>query len=183
MGNPVVVGLDVSADRIAMAVCDSVSCDSSWVAHRKGQEMTAWVKDVGDDLSASLSAYNRPATCLEINLHPRLMHKGHMSQQMVAAYMRSRWVEGMLLLWANLSEPAIIRRQRGGHFKVPGDHECYALQASSGKNAKEQRRQRMAHIYGVMLYDMSQDEIDALAVAHDCSIALGMHARLVKGRG
>ena len=116
----------------------------------------------------------RPAACcLEINLHPHLTHKGHPSSTMVRSYMRSRWIEGAIIAECFHEEPQIIERKTGGFHAVP-EGEVYALQASSrgGKAVKERRRRDMSLIYAIRKVKISQDEVDALAIAHECVVAL-----------
>jgi hypothetical protein len=183
MGCPLVIGLDVSANRIAFAICDTVNWRDAYISQKRG-EAREWIDDVSQIVLATLEEYERPPVCIEINLHPRILYQQHPSPAMVLAYMRSRWIEGMLLRACGLGEPIIIKRKKGGLHDVPRSGAgCYALQATGGKDAKAMRRLRMSTIYGFDRAMLSEDEVDALAIAHDASVALGMDQRIREGRG
>ena len=170
---PRVLGLDVSANRIAWALCDGVGTCETDIFRRDVIDPMAFVERAARDILIRLqSAVGlRPdACCLEINLRPDIMHKGRVSPQKIAAYMRSRWVEGALLFACGLTEPQMIMKIKGGFHKIPAGN-VFALQASGGKDAKQVRRDRMTLIYKLPK-DLSEDECDALAVSHECCVAL-----------
>lgn len=92
--------------------------------------------------------------------------------------MRSRWVEGAVLGRLNLDEPTEITRKRGGFGEAEVGRAIYSLAASGSKDAKQNRRRRMLSLYVAhKLDDLSEDEIDALAIAHDCAVILNLEER------
>ena len=160
-----IIGLDVSANRIAWA----------WLYRERLQGSACeecargLSKDIIVDIAKSLHA-DDAVYCLEINTRPKLMHKGRVSPQMVKSYMRSRWVEGRLLQELGLPEPVVITNKMRA-FGIGMGSSIYAIQASAEK--KTVRRNRMELLYQPKR-QLSQDEIDALAVAHQLSVAMKM---------
>lgn len=171
-----VIGLDASADRIAWAeLADGFLQSSGQWDCRKGIPAVKIFTALGPQATVGRTIF-----CLEINLRPLMVNKGRISPQMVKNYMRSRWMEGRLLHVLGFPEPVQIERKRGG-FLVPSESKIYSLQAKSegnrsGKEAKAERRRRMTQIYTIK-HKVSQDVIDALAIAHDATTALKMGFR------
>ncbi len=182
MPRPRVMGLDISANRVAFAVCDSVEFMGSRLMRRKNwPTLGAFAEDAASLIRGGRQMCGLPSVCMEINTRPKIMHKGKPSPNMVLSYMRSRWVEGAIIAMCAEDEPGMIKRLKGGYWEIPTDSTWFALQASSGKNEKENRRRRMSTIYGFKLGKISQDEVDALAIAHECSIALNMGRGMSRG--
>lgn len=174
-----VMGLDMSANRVAYAVCDSTVFYGSCLVSREDLTFPSFVRAAYKLASHATFALRASIACLEINLHPKLIHKGHVAANMVRAYMRSRWVEGAILAKLGFDEPSEITRAPGGFFKLELGRMCYALPATGGEDAKAARRARMTQLYaaGISPGQLSEDEYDALAIAHDCSIAIGLAER------
>lgn len=169
---PRVLGLDVSANRIAWALAGGAGECETGILRRGRNDFTEFVHGASGAITRFFAGmYDPDAYCLEVNLHPNIIHKGHIAPKMIKAYMRSRWVEGALLGSLLLTEPRMIQKMPGGFHKIPAG-DVFALQASGGKDAKLKRRQRMTLHYGLQSMKISEDEIDALAVAHECVIAL-----------
>ena len=169
-----ILGLDISANRIAWALADGGGHCSTELLRRNLRSFGFFIEQAAQRINEILVGPEAPdGVCLEINLHPNVTHKGHPSATKVRAYMRSRWVEGAIIQECLHEEPQIIERVRGGYYRVPKGT-VFALQASGkvGKKEKEDRRRRMLVIYGLAGEPITQDEIDALAVAHECSCAL-----------
>ena len=168
---PRVCGLDVSANRIAWALCDGAGeCDTDYI--RRDTDTLGVFVEVGVDMIRdAMKEGGAEASCIEINLHPKIMHKGHPSANLIRAYLRSRWVEGAVLSRLFECEPLEIQKIKGGFHKIPAGN-VFALQASGGKDAKLRRRERMTLHYNLQAAKISEDEIDALAVAHECAVAL-----------
>lgn len=169
-----IIGIDASADRLAYA-------------HIAGGHLTAggeWDckgafpdKEIRKALGPWLIDYPPESVifCLEINLRPFVVNKGALSPRLIKNYMRSRWVEGRFMESLGFPEPVMIERKRGGYF-IPHRSKFHCLQAKSegnrkGADAKKARRARMEAIYGLK-HKFSQDLIDALAIAHECEVAL-----------
>lgn len=169
-----VVGLDISANRIAWAVTDSVHL-SSWGMRKRSsrRSLQEFVMSSTDAIRAVMGDSKTETVCIEINLHPKVIHKGHVSPKMIRAYMRSRWVEGALLFGLELGEPEELVRGKGGYILLPNARKCYSLAATWSQNAKEKRWRRMSSIYRDAKR-LGEDEIDALAIAHDCAVALAL---------
>lgn len=175
-----VLGLDVSANRIAWALCDSVKLFT--YGHQTRPETDdGLIQLAAYRICAILRAHDDPPICLEINLHPKLVHKGRIAANMVRAYMRSRWVEGALLESMNVSLPIELARNKRGLIPVLVDEYVFALQATGGQDAKQTRRRRMTCLYGLSKLRLTEDEVDALAIAHDCSCALAAGIRKREG--
>jgi hypothetical protein len=176
-----VIGLDVSANRIAFAICDSVKMFDSIVIPRRGRDLAAFVNEAAAIIRKAMEREHVLVGCLEINLHPRITHKGHVSPKMIRAYMRSRWVEGAVLGVIGFDEPFEMERK---HKMIATElgWTMYSLPATGGKDAKRARRERMMMLYGGFLFPgvFSEDEIDALAIAHDCAVALNLAERGVQ---
>ena len=175
---PRVLGFDVSANRIAWALCDGAGQCSTEIVKRHKLGLLEFIDSARSGLQFFLHGIQLPdAYCIEINLRPAIMNKGKQSPNMVKAYMRSRWVEGAFLMALRLAEPLMIQKIPGGFHKLPAGY-VFALQASGGKDAKGTRRRRMVIHYNLLGrlnnpgHPLSEDEIDALAVAHECAIAL-----------
>lgn len=170
----IVLGLDISANRIAWASADGSSWWRADLLRRGRSSFSVFTEEAAKRINKILVSPHPPdGVCLEINFHPNVTHKGHPSATKVRAYMRSRWIEGAIIQECLHEEPQIIERVRGGYYKVPKGT-VFALQASGkvGKHEKEDRRRRMLAIYGLEGQKITQDEIDALAIAHDCVVAL-----------
>jgi hypothetical protein len=166
-----VLGLDISANRVAWAWAN----EKEFRAHLHTRGMMSWqsfVNAAAADIRAALQEYGHPPVCLEINLHPKIIYCGHPSPDMIRDYMRCRWVEGAIIRECCYEEPQIIRRIHGGHYEVPPDTRTFALQATGGVAAKKKRRDRMRLLYDLRNRELSEDEVDALAIAHDCVVAL-----------
>ena len=169
---PRVLGLDVSANRVAWAVCNGNDMLGSERIERFDDCFGFFVDAASDMLKLAIDGHKPDAACIEINLHPNIMHKGRPAANMIRAYMRSRWVEGALLGRLFEHEPLEITKMKGGWLAVP-EGNVFALQASGGAKAKEKRRTRMSAIYRIgPTAQVSEDEIDALAIAHEACIAL-----------
>lgn len=179
-----VLGLDVSANRIAWGICDSVDFYGSCLVPRRGRGFDDFVCEAHDRISNATIACKSTAACIEINLHPKVVHKGHVSPKMIRAYMRSRWVEGAILAKLGLDEPTEMKRMKGNYIEVEAGRAIYSLAATWQPKAKEMRRHRMLALYAHNgLGDLSEDEIDALAIAHDCAVALNLAGRgVVSGK-
>lgn len=168
-----ILGLDISANRIAWAAADGSGSCSTNLLRRGRSSFTVFIEEAAKRINEILVAPELPeGVCLEINLHPNVTHKGHPSATKVRAYMRSRWVEGAIIQECLHEEPQIIERVRGGYYRVPKGT-VFALQASgkAGSKEKEDRRRRMSAIYGLG-QKITQDAVDALAIAHECAVAL-----------
>jgi hypothetical protein len=173
-----IVGFDISAKRIAWAICDSVAFYGSGVTKRQKNAFGGFLKEAYGEYMALRLGQSIDAHCIEINLHPKVTHKGHVSPKMIRAYMRSRWIEGAFLHMVCSQEPSEITRKKGGFYEVERGYHMYSLAASWTQKAKESRRYRMLSVYASSnLAGITQDEVDALAIAHDCSIALAMAER------
>jgi hypothetical protein len=174
-----VLGFDVSANRVAWALCDSARFYGSGLV-KKGRFAARDLVDTAVDMIKNMTQPYESA-CLEINLHPKVMHKGRLSPKMVRAYMRSRWMEGALIDRLGYDEPSEIIRKgsiiAGGFVVVDPDAGMYSLQATGGKDAKAKRRSRMMMLYAAWeVSRLSEDEIDALAIAHDCAVAIRLRS-------
>ena len=171
-----ILGLDISANRIAWATADGSGTCSTHLIRRAHVSFGCFIDFAAAQINRILMSDQPPdAVCLEINLHPNITHKGHPSAAKVRAYMRSRWVEGAIIQECLHEEPQIIDRVRGGYYRLPkGKIFFFALQASGkvGSKEKDDRRRRMGAIYGLAVQEASQDEVDALAVAHEGVVAL-----------
>ena len=168
---PRVCGFDISANRIAFALCDGAGKCSTAIVKRRDLGFLEFIDQARASFQFFLHGIECPdAFCLEINLRPAMMNKGQQSPNMVMAYMRSRWPEGALLMALRLEEPLVIKKLKGGFHKIP-DGNVFALQASGGKDAKLKRRQRMTLLYRLPR-GTTEDEVDALAVAHETCVAL-----------
>lgn len=175
-----VLGLDVSANRIAWAICDSARLFT--YGHQTRMETDdGLIQIAATKIITARRNYDDPPICLEINLHPKLMHRGRIAAKMVRAYMRSRWVEGALLESMNVSLPIELARNKGGLIPVLFDEYVFALPATGGADAKLTRRHRMTCLYGLRKLRLTEDEVDALAIAHDCSAALAAGIRKREG--
>lgn len=173
-----VLGLDISAKRIAWGICDSVEFFGSCLVKRRGRGFDDFVTEAWSRISNASIACKATTACLEINLHPNVIHKGYVSPKKIKAYMRSRWVEGALLAKLGVDEPAEIRRGKGGLFALESGRAMYSLAATWSQNAKLKRRQKMYTLYGgAGLGVLSEDEFDSLAIAHDCAVALNLARR------
>jgi len=169
---PRVLGLDVSANRIAWALADGGGAAKVGIAKPKVVRLPELVKLAATNIRTLIHTSAKiDAICIEVNLRPAMMNKGRQSTKMVKAYMRSRWVEGALFNALGLEEPKLITKIKGGYHRVPAG-DVFGLQASGGEDAKKRRRQRMTLLYKFTKAKISEDEIDALAVAHECVIAL-----------
>jgi hypothetical protein len=93
--------------------------------------------------------------------------------------LRSRWVEGAILSRLFECEPLEIKKLKGGFHEIPAG-KVFALQASGGADAKAKRRSRMTLLYKLQA-DVTEDEIDALAVGHECACALATGVREKRG--
>lgn len=174
-----VLGFDVSANRIAWAFTNGNTCLTG-IVRRSGKSFDTFVSLAVTEIGGmwSLEDYIDAEICLEINLHPRIIHKGYISPDKIRAYMRSRWIEGALIDRLCHEEPQTIERIHNA-WKVPKDAQVFSLQASGGKDAKEKRRRRMSLIYqDIAERKLSEDEIDALAIAHECYVALKSGVRM-----
>lgn len=170
-----ILGLDISANRIAWASSDGSGHCLTDLLRRGPSSFSVFIEEAAKRINEVLVGEHAPdGVCLEINLHPNVTHKGHPSATKVRAYMRSRWIEGAIIQECLHEEPQIIERVKGGYYQVPKDTTVFALQASGkvGAKEKEDRRRRMLAIYGLAGEPITQDEIDALAIAHDCVVAL-----------
>ncbi len=79
----------------------------------------------------------------------------------------------------NMDEPYEITRAPGGGYRAETGWTSYSMAASGAKGAKEKRRKRVELIYSCNLtHRLSEDEIDALAIAHDCAVALAYAASM-----
>ncbi len=169
-----VLGLDISANRIAWASSDGSGHCLTDLLRRGRSSFSVFIEEAAKRINGILTGPAAPdGVCLEINLHPNVTHNGHPSATKVRAYMRSRWIEGAIIQECLHEEPQIIERLPGGYYKVPKGT-VFALQASgrAGTKEKEDRRRRMVAIYGLAGQTVSVDEIDALATAHEAVIAL-----------
>lgn len=166
-----VLGLDVSANRVAWAICDGAGTCSTDRIMRHKDSFAVFIESSATEINDIMADNDLYVACLEINLHPKLTHKGHPSATMVNAYMRSRWIEGGIIYECFHEEPQMIERIRGGFHKIPPG-QIFSMQASGrvGTKEKEDRRRRMSAHYGGIT--ASEDEIDALAIAHECVVAL-----------
>jgi len=178
---PRVLGFDVSANRIAWALADGGGVAKIGIVRRKaGLSLPDFVNFAARNIrTLILTSAEIDATCIEVNLRPAMMNKGRQSPNMVKAYMRSRWIEGALLMALKIDEPQLITKLKGGYHRLP-EGRSLGLQASAGANAKERRRERMMLLYKFITKKISEDEIDALAVAHECVIALTTGVRKEK---
>ncbi len=176
-----VIGFDISANRIAFAICDSVKMFDSIVIPRRGRDLAAFVNEAATLIRKAMERESVLIGCLEINLHPRITHKGHVSANMIRAYMRSRWVEGAVLGVIGFDEPFEMERKRKVISTELG-WTMYSLPATGGKDAKDARRDRMKILYGFsgLHVRFTEDEVDALAIAHDCAVALNLAERGVQ---
>ncbi len=178
-----VLGLDVSANRVALAVSDGARFhDSSILLRKQFRDLPSFAREAAFEIGNRRQRLGIAAVCLEINLHPDVMYAGRQSPNKIAAYMRSRWVEGAIIAMCAEDEPGMIKRLKGGYWEIPTDRAWLALQASSGKNVKESRRRRMMQIYGFMIGGITQDEVDALAIAHECAIAINLGRGMAERR-
>ncbi len=180
-----ILGLDISANRIAWASADGSSWWRADLLRRGRTSFSVFIEEAAKRINQILVSPHAPdAVCLEINLHPNVTHKGHPSATKVRAYMRSRWVEGAIIQECLHEEPQIIERRPGGYYNVPKGT-VFALQASgrAGKAEKEDRRRRMVAIYGLAGQKVSQDEVDALAISHDCVVALKTGSSVADRKG
>lgn len=173
---PRVLGLDVSANRVAWAVCTGTKLMGCDVIARYDNSFRLFADAAVEMLGRVIEGHGPDATCIEINLHPHIMHKGRPAANMVRAYMRSRWIEGALLGRLFEDEPAEIVRAKGGHHIVP-EGSVFAMQASGSEGAKEKRRTLVSLLYGLSRGKLSEDEVDALAIAHECAVALASGLR------
>ena len=169
-----VLGLDVSANRIAWAFTNGTKCETG-IVRRSEKSFDVFVSLAAKQINSRWgegSDWLEAEICLEINLRPAWMWRGASSPHMVESYMRSRWIEGALIDRLCHEEPQKIERIHNA-WKVKEGSQVHSLQASGGKDAKANRRRRMSLIYHfIEERKLSEDEIDALAIAHECYVAL-----------